>query len=98
MNRKVIIDTDPGLDDAVAILFALASDRFEVLGLTTVAGNIGLARTTANAGACLPRWAGATFRSWPGRRGRCGARPSMRSKSTAMTGWVASRSRQQRRS
>ena len=53
MKRKVLIDTDPGLDDAVAILFALASGRFEVLGLTTVAGNIGLERTTANAGGLL---------------------------------------------
>lgn len=53
MNSKVIIDTDPGLDDAVAILFALASGRFDVLGLTTVAGNIGLKRTTANAGGLL---------------------------------------------
>lgn len=53
MNRKVIIDTDPGLDDAVAILFALASGHFDVLGLTTVAGNIGLERTTANAGSLL---------------------------------------------
>jgi purine nucleosidase len=53
MQRKVIIDTDPGLDDAVAILFALASNHFDVLGLTTVAGNIGLERTTANAGGLL---------------------------------------------
>ncbi|WEK06214.1 MAG: nucleoside hydrolase [Candidatus Devosia phytovorans] len=53
MSRKVIIDTDPGLDDAVAILFALASGKFEVLGLTTVAGNIGLAKTTTNAGGLL---------------------------------------------
>lgn len=53
MNKKVIIDTDPGLDDAVAILFALASGHFDVLGLTTVAGNIGLERTTANAGGLL---------------------------------------------
>lgn len=53
MKPRVIIDTDPGLDDAVAILFALASDRFEVLGLTTVAGNIGLDRTTKNAGSLL---------------------------------------------
>lgn len=53
MTHKVIIDTDPGLDDAVAILFALASNRFEVLGLTTVAGNIGLDRTTKNAGSLL---------------------------------------------
>ena len=53
MKKRVIIDTDPGLDDAVAILFALASDRFEVLGLTTVAGNIGLDRTIRNAGGLL---------------------------------------------
>lgn len=53
MTRRIIIDTDPGLDDAVAILFALNSGRFDVLGLTTVAGNIGLERTTANAGGLL---------------------------------------------
>ena len=53
MTRRVIIDTDPGLDDAVAILFALMSGHFDVLGLTTVAGNIGLERTTANAGGLL---------------------------------------------
>ena len=47
--RPVIIDTDPGLDDAVAILHALGCPAFDVLGLTTVAGNIGLDRTTANA-------------------------------------------------
>lgn len=49
----VIIDTDPGIDDAVAILYALRSPAFEVIGLTTVAGNIGLATTTANAGRIL---------------------------------------------
>lgn len=53
MTRRIIIDTDPGLDDAVAILFALSCGQFEVLGLTTVAGNIGLERTTANAGGIL---------------------------------------------
>jgi len=53
MSRKVVIDTDPGLDDAVAILFALASPAFEVLGLTTVSGNIGLATVTRNAGRIL---------------------------------------------
>lgn len=45
----VIIDTDPGQDDAFAILLALASPEFNVLGLTTVAGNMGLAQTTDNA-------------------------------------------------
>lgn len=49
MARKVIIDTDPGQDDAVAILLALASPELEVLGVTTVAGNVPLALTSRNA-------------------------------------------------
>ncbi|CAN7228744.1 nucleoside hydrolase [Devosia sp. LjRoot3] len=53
MKKRVIIDTDPGLDDAIAILFALGSGHFDVLGLTTIAGNIGLDRTTDNAGGLL---------------------------------------------
>ena len=48
--RKIIIDTDPGQDDAVAILLALASpDEIEVLGITAVAGNVPLALTEKNA-------------------------------------------------
>ncbi|ARC89189.1 nucleoside hydrolase [Rhodovulum sp. MB263] len=49
MPRKIIIDTDPGQDDAVAILLALASPEIEVLGLTAVAGNVPLALTQKNA-------------------------------------------------
>jgi inosine-uridine nucleoside N-ribohydrolase len=49
MKRKIIIDTDPGQDDAVAILLALASPELEVLGLTAVAGNVPLALTELNA-------------------------------------------------
>jgi purine nucleosidase len=49
MARKIIIDTDPGQDDAVAILLALASPELEVLALTAVAGNVPLALTQANA-------------------------------------------------
>ena len=45
---KIIIDTDPGQDDAVAILLALASPRLEVLGITAVAGNVPLALTEKN--------------------------------------------------
>ncbi len=49
-RRKIIIDTDPGQDDAVAILLALASpDEIEVLGITAVAGNVPLALTQRNA-------------------------------------------------
>ncbi|WP_299075863.1 nucleoside hydrolase [uncultured Ruegeria sp.] len=48
--RKIIIDTDPGQDDAVAILLALASpDEIDVLGITAVAGNVPLALTAKNA-------------------------------------------------
>ncbi|WP_108835912.1 nucleoside hydrolase [Tateyamaria sp. Alg231-49] len=48
--RKIIIDTDPGQDDAVAILLALASpEEIEVVGITSVAGNVPLALTTKNA-------------------------------------------------
>ncbi len=47
--RKIIIDTDPGQDDAAAILLALASPELDVLGLTAVAGNVPLALTERNA-------------------------------------------------
>ena len=48
--RKIIIDTDPGQDDAVAILLALASPQeFDVLGIVAVAGNVGLHQNATNA-------------------------------------------------
>jgi len=46
---QFIIDTDPGVDDAIAILMAMASSEIEILGLTTVGGNVPLARATRNA-------------------------------------------------
>jgi len=49
MPRPVIIDTDPGQDDALAILLALASPELEVVGITAVAGNVPLDLTAANA-------------------------------------------------
>ncbi len=50
MARKIIIDTDPGQDDAVAILLALASpEDVEVLGVVAVAGNVPLPLTERNA-------------------------------------------------
>ncbi len=48
-KRKIIIDTDPGQDDAVAILLALGSPELEVLGITAVAGNVPLNLTEKNA-------------------------------------------------
>lgn len=47
--RKIIIDTDPGQDDALAILLALASPELDVLGITAVAGNVPLPLTEKNA-------------------------------------------------
>lgn len=49
MRQKIIFDTDPGVDDAMAIQFALNSPEIEILGLTTVYGNVDLEKTTANA-------------------------------------------------
>jgi len=49
MASSIIIDTDPGIDDAVAILLALASPEVAVLGLVAVAGNLPLAVTARNA-------------------------------------------------
>jgi purine nucleosidase len=46
--RKIIIDTDPGQDDALAILFALGSPELEILGMVAVAGNVPLALTEKN--------------------------------------------------
>ncbi len=49
MAEKIIIDTDPGQDDAIAILLALASRELEVVGITAVAGNVPLQLTQRNA-------------------------------------------------
>ena len=48
MARPIIIDTDPGQDDAVAILVALAARELEVVGITTVAGNVPQPLVTTN--------------------------------------------------
>jgi inosine-uridine nucleoside N-ribohydrolase len=49
-RTRIIIDTDPGQDDAVAILLALAErERLDLVGITTVAGNVPLPLTTINA-------------------------------------------------
>jgi purine nucleosidase/pyrimidine-specific ribonucleoside hydrolase len=51
--RLTVIDTDPGIDDAIGILLALVSPEFSIAGVTTVAGNIGIETTTRNAGRLL---------------------------------------------
>jgi len=47
--RKILFDTDPGVDDAMALLFALNSHELEVVGVTTVYGNAEVEQTTRNA-------------------------------------------------
>lgn len=49
MKKKILIDTDPGVDDAMAILFALACPEFDVVGLTTIFGNVTTELATQNA-------------------------------------------------
>jgi purine nucleosidase len=48
-KQQIVIDTDPGQDDAVAVLLALASNELEILGITAVAGNVPLSLTEVNA-------------------------------------------------
>ena len=49
IKKKIILDCDPGHDDAVAIMLAAASDRIEILGITCVGGNATLENTKLNA-------------------------------------------------
>jgi inosine-uridine nucleoside N-ribohydrolase len=49
MTTKIVLDCDPGHDDAIALLLALASPEVELLGVTTVHGNTTLGQATANA-------------------------------------------------
>jgi pyrimidine-specific ribonucleoside hydrolase len=48
-KTRIILDCDPGHDDAIAILLAIASPEVELVGVTTVSGNSTLDKTTANA-------------------------------------------------
>ncbi len=52
MSRKIIIDCDPGIDDAVALCMALFDPRLEVLAITATAGTINAERATTNVGGC----------------------------------------------
>ncbi|MHA6655081.1 nucleoside hydrolase [Aerococcus urinae] len=68
--RQVIIDTDPGTDDSLAILLALSQPDIEVIGLTTVQGNQSLEQINANASSLVnylgletPIYSGGAYRS-----------------------------------
>ena len=49
MSHKVIIDTDPGIDDTMAIAYAIAHPDIDLLGLTTIFGNVSVTEATENA-------------------------------------------------
>lgn len=51
--HRIILDTDPGIDDALALFLALASPEIQLEALTTVCGNVNLDHTTRNALALL---------------------------------------------
>lgn len=55
MTRTILIDTDPGVDDAMAIVYALSDGGLDLVGLTTVFGNVPVARATRNALALVDR-------------------------------------------
>ena len=61
MARKVILDVDPGIDDALAVIMALFDPRLEVVALTATAGNVGSEQATRNVHTLIeqldpPRW------------------------------------------
>jgi purine nucleosidase len=49
MTKKIILDCDPGIDDAMAIVYAVGAPELDLVGITTVAGNVALDKTTGNA-------------------------------------------------
>jgi len=53
MRKRVIIDTDPGIDDALALMLALKSDELHIEAVTTVSGNVSLEQATKNAALLL---------------------------------------------
>ena len=56
MAQKIIIDTDPGIDDAMAIAYAIAHPALELMALTTIFGNVKTHEATRNALALLDHW------------------------------------------
>jgi purine nucleosidase len=66
MSTTIILDCDPGIDDALAIAFAVGHPDIELAGITTVAGNVGLDKTTANALAVADFTGAATVSVTPG--------------------------------
>ena len=71
MAIPVILDCDPGVDDAAGILLAFARPELDVRAITTVGGNTSVAHTTRNTLDCLPSRASMAFPSRKGRIAPC---------------------------
>ena len=65
-RSQLIIDVDTGIDDAFALLYACASPNAQLVGVSTVAGNVDLARATRNTCAVLALGRRADIPVWPG--------------------------------
>lgn len=66
MNTPLILDVDTGIDDAFALLLALASPSIRILGVASVAGNVSLAKATRNTSAVLALAGRSDIPVWPG--------------------------------
>ena len=86
MARKIVLDCDPGHDDAIALLLAHGSPEIDLLAVTTVAGNQTLEKVTRNALAVARSAASPASRSRPAATGRCSGRRDRRRASTASPG------------
>ncbi len=88
---RLIIDTDPGIDDALALALAVTSPEVDLLAVTTVAGNAPVEEATDNALRLLRALGGKTFRSRQAQHARSSASGCTTSRHrTARTGWAAS--------
>src|ERR1700744_5979436 len=64
--EPIVLDVDTGIDDALALLYACAHDGAQILGVSTVVGNVSLAAATRNTRAVLALARRADIPVWPG--------------------------------
>lgn len=86
MRLPILLDTDPGIDDAAAITAALFAPQLDLQLITTVAGNVSVEKTTRNALQLLHFW-NSDIPLAQGLRRRCCVRYAMRHTSTASPAW-----------
>ncbi len=65
-SDPLVIDVDTGIDDAFALLYACAHDETQILGVSTVVGNVSLAAATRNTRAVLALAGRPDIPVWPG--------------------------------